>query len=314
MPFSLLYYVASLIKYYHNCIYKVATCLFTALRVLWKTHPAANCFVLFSPEEAAQLDAMRLVRCGTVIGFRSLDMRTHRGFDTINRALANHFDDIRFGKVMYCDTVNRRWHVQPADGVSDVVVVPERQLAGIEDLTKRTSLFAHSAAPNSSTTLETFGLSASTGHLILCLRWCSQFYTEIQGNGSLQSSEPMLSLTVRLAELTSALLGTEFSIREEARISQPHSIHLEPDVLLARQILDLFEDPTDFSVPPANLDIPLRRREGRLKILLNLTAWKSMRSQLSFYLRVAVEELNAKSGRGSMSTSNAAQFGEYVTR
>jgi hypothetical protein len=245
-----------------------------ALRFLWRTHPAANCFVLFSEEEASHLDAMRLVRPGAVIGFRRVGAKSPR--------ISRYCNDVSFGQVTQCDTVSRKWLVQLEGGEGRTIFVQDTQLAGVEDLTKRTSLFAYTPAPSSSTSIETFGPLASIGHLILSLQWCSQFHSEIQRNISPHDSDSMLKMTKRLAEISSAFLGTELSIREESKFP-----NVRIDDILANQIHHLFEDISDFD-GKENTENNLGRREGRLKILLSQVQWKIMQKQVAEHVNAAV--------------------------
>ena len=113
----------------------MAKCLYTTLLFIWKTHPAAHCFVRFSGEEALQLDAMRFVQVGTVIGFRLPEPE--------RSLVADGVQSIRFGRVVGCNTVLREWQVQIEDPLPRCIAVSYSNLTGIEDLAKRTSILAY---------------------------------------------------------------------------------------------------------------------------------------------------------------------------
>lgn len=220
-------------------------------------------------DEAARLDAMRFVNPGAIIGFRRQGVEAQ---------------DICFGQVISCDTIRRQWHVKLESVENDFEVVQESMIACIEDLTKRTTILACTPAPESSGSLETFFNATSIGHLILSLRWCCQFYSELLRNNSIPSE--FMSSTVRLAELLSSLLGTEISIGEEIRKKQtPSQFHL--DVVLANQLLDLFGDLSDFGeyVEYSSGEI---QRDGRLKKILTSKGWNTVRNQLGDFLSLAV--------------------------
>jgi hypothetical protein len=186
---------------------------------LWKTHPASKSFVVISDIEAAQLDAMRFVNPGTIIAFRS------------------HNNDLDYGRVVRCDTVSRKWLVKLEEQGREVVV-DERQIAGLEDVTKRRSLLAYAPAPDAASDVEAFVPNASLGHLILILRWCNQFQSELRCNSNPSTVTSMLSIVNCLAALSSSFLGTEVSIRvENNQGSYPNQF---VDGLLARQIFQLF--------------------------------------------------------------------------
>jgi hypothetical protein len=246
---------------------KAAKCLFTASLFLWKTHPAANCFISISSEEALEIDSMRCVKPGNVISFREASKQI-----------------VRIGRILRSNTVERIWQVQ-VDDEESVIDVSCSDLAGIENVARRTTILGHVQAPDSSAAIEAFHRSASLGHLILGLRWCSQFFSESNEQSSLQG-EP-ITACIRLAELLVAILGIEVSIRDEVRRNQCDSTITQVDVCLAHQIFDLLEDVTDVS---DHTDSYTGRREGRLKSILHSECWKQIRIQLKYHISMAAHE------------------------
>jgi hypothetical protein len=200
-------------------------CLFLALRVLWKTHPASNSFIVISEDEASLLDAMRFVDLGTIVAFRS----------------SSKVNELDYGRVMRCDTLSRTWLVRSEkNGLESIV--HECQLAGVEDVTKRRSIFAYASAPDSANDIEVYCQSASLGHLILILRWCNQFQSELQRSSNTSTLNAMSAIVKCLVEISSSLLSTEISLRLESNNgAYPNSTN---DVELARQVLHLFSDET----------------------------------------------------------------------
>lgn len=276
-----------------------AECLFFAVSIVWKTHPASNSFVMFSEEEAAQLDAMPFVRPGMVIAFRARNRS-----EGIWVGEGNSLSSVYFGTVLHCDTVHRVWNVRlmstPSEAGADTCFVSDGQLAGIEDTTKRCCILAFSPAPETSSELESVGRSISVGHLILALRWCHQAHSELRGENPRGGVGTVVS---RLAELVTAFVGTELSIHQE--IGSQHSTSKpDADKILAAQLLDLFGETSEFGVGVAeSFSDPTARRYGRLKEVVCGSVWEAIRRQLRNELERATNDIQAKrSGKsnGSM--------------
>ena len=98
------------------------------------------------------------------------------------------------------------------------------------------------------------------------------------------------AVSVRLAELLVAMLGTEISIREEIRKKQRDTLS-KVDVCFASQLFDLLEEVTDLAEYTASVGV---RREGRLKPILHAACWERIRYQLGQHLSLAVEETTTK--------------------
>ena len=262
---------------------EAADCLFFAMRVLLKTHPASSSFVEYSAEEAMIGDFMRFVKPGMVIAFRPENV-SGLFLPASNQESEEQGagDRVQFGRVCELDTLRRQWSVEleTPGSQSEVRVVNERQLAGIEDPSKRICMFSSRAAPESSSDLENLGHTISVGHLILALRWCSQMSSET-ANTSTWSIQ-------RIAELTSALLATELQVQLEARLNLDSSEREAYIKIHADALLDLFGEEHEFGLSVDG------QRVGRLKSVVSGESWESVRSQLNSYLSVAVAELNTQ--------------------
>ena len=271
-----------------------AECLFFALSTVWKSHPASTSFVMFSEQEASRLDALPLVRPGMIIAFRAAD-----GGEFLSTSEKDSPGSMYFGQVLHCDTVHRAWNVGLMNGPSSdgaaTCFVSESQLAGIEDTNKRRCILSFVPAPESSSELEGMGASISVGHLLLVLRWCSQMSLEARGDESRRGVE---SLASRLAELTTAVLGTELSIHHEIG-SQHSTMTPEAEKILAAQLLDLFGETSELGFEEAFG--PAAARHGRLKSVVDDSVWQAVRRQILNELDRAITDIQAKRNGKNMS-------------
>lgn len=281
---------------------EAAECLFFAILILWKKHPASSSFVMYSDDEVAQLDAMSFVRSGTVIAFRS-NIRPRIVLPFYNGTEVNQTQGdevLRFARVLRSNTVNRRWHVRLVshDGSPEDCLVEESQLAGIEDASRRIAMLSYFGAPETSSDLEAMRGPISVGHLILALRWCSQFYSEKCDD--FFPCQPGPAIT-RLAELASAFVGLEVAVHRETR-TRENSDADSHSKILSDQLLDLFGDATEFHGVFAGVHgRELGPREGRLKPIICTESWQGTRSQLRSCLDSAVVEMSTKLGEETRS-------------
>lgn len=270
---------------------EASSCLFHAINITWKTHPSASSFVTYSPQESARLNGLSMVKVGMVIAFRSINesrlLMSHHDFGSNKQHSTGHDDPLAFGEVLSIDTVNRCWQVRFV-GSNEWCYVGERQLAGLEDITKRHSILAYAPAPETSSELEAAAgaLGLSVGHLILGLRWCHETHMEF-------GSQPSTS---RLAEVLSILLGAEISLHNE---SKSHSVRRQPEASnrLGAQFLDLYGEEREFGLIQFGVDDAppfALRREGRLKMIMAKGAWDAIRQQLHPEMRHASMEIEAK--------------------
>jgi hypothetical protein len=291
---------------------EASSCLFHAVNIIWKTHPSASSFVTYSPEESARLDGLSMVKTGMVIAFRSINesrlLMSHHDFDSNKQHSAGYADPLAFGEVLSIDTVNRCWQVRFV-GSNELCYVGERQLAGVEDITKRHSILAYAPAPETSTELEAAqqpgALGLSVGHLILGLRWCHESHMEF----GVQPS------TSRLAEVLSALLGVEISLHNE---SKSHRVRRQPEAsnMLGAQFLDLYGEEPELGLNQFGIDDDAPsfalRREGRLKMILAKGAWDAIRQQLHDEMRQASMEIEAKRTASRSRTMDAGDYGWFA--
>jgi hypothetical protein len=288
---------------------EVAECLFFAIFLLWKTHPASSSFVMFNEEELKRLDAIRLVKPGTFIAFNGRGRGWVRGYSktTNEHSTEEKSKDLMFARVIRTDTVNRQWYVHVAGPVHPFqdgaeYCVQEFQLAGIEDKKKRICTLSYSPAPDTSTGLISLSGQPSVGHLILILRWCSQIYSEKNDDFLSDGTDAMI---VRLAELVSAFLGLELSIYTE--IKNPNLMPLldSHSKEISEQLLDLYADCADVGnsseIGPGNSGF--LSREGRLRTVVSRDLWHFVRNQFRSYLDLAIADFarragNSNEGRG----------------
>jgi hypothetical protein len=283
---------------------EAAHVLFFALSVLWRTHPTASSFVMYTADEAERLDAMQLVRPGMTIAFRLIRQScSSLLICDITTASETAETPIYYGNVLKADTVNRRWEVSYCDGGEtpwNTTIVTERQLAGIEAPSRRRGILGFAAAPQSSAELLASLSAPCVGHLILILRWCSQFREESEDQVAVLTGGRPSFVVTRLAELVSAFLGTEVSIHRQESSSVDRDLDSSSSSslrTLALQLLDLFGDEAEFNELFAGTgSLPIQRK-GRLEAVVSGDTWDIVRSQLGKELRMATEQLKAKVSR-----------------
>lgn len=273
-----------------------AECLYHAVTVIWKTHPASSSFVVFTPEEASRLDSMSIVKKGMIVALRKSEARetswSASGFnyspsgDSRLRLDRN----LCFARILGADTIRRVWRVQYLESShsestsSSECVVSADLLAGVEDMLKRKCMFDYHYAESASA-VESFGggeRPETVGHLILALRWCYQYLSIPE---STTRAAGRFALIRCLAERLSVLLGTEVSLHNE--IGSPKMAKVEVSKRLGSQLLDLFGD-----IPRGHQShVPTREqigmtapidghREGRLKKILANATWNTLQRQL----------------------------------
>jgi hypothetical protein len=272
---------------------EAAECLISVIRILRITHPASSSFFQYR-------DDLRLVVPGMVITYHDDDQG---------------YSPLKLAKVLRCDTVNRRWFVQPIVDEDDDYhettkhddnVVYNYQLVGWEDHTRRVPMLSLLAAPESSSDLDKLskGPRLSIGHLVMTLRWCCQFHEELLLSSDILSNHDAgraSSIPIRLAEVASSLLGLDLSVHQETRKRQGLSDHTNSTStdyemtnirIIADQILDLFGATSDFyddknSNTDAVETTKTNRRIGRLNGLLCTESWCKARIQLKAYIQLA---------------------------
>ena len=253
-----------------------AECIAEAVSIIWKTHPVMSSFVMFSEDEASQIDALPLVRPGMIIAIRN---KQKRGIKA--QGGPGEGAEILFGRVLRSDTVNRTWQVdvlQQTNSTSrsgESIVVSAFQLAGIEDFSRRRCVAAYRPAPDTAAELENMGRTLTLGHLILTLRWCHQH--SLVMTGKLHES----GLIQRITEQVSALLGAELSIHQE--IGSPLNTPKADRARLDAQILELFDDDSS--------------GEGRLKEIMSEIAWSAIQPQIARETERARSDMQEKENK-----------------
>ncbi|GKY99284.1 hypothetical protein MPSEU_000883500 [Mayamaea pseudoterrestris] len=262
---------------------KAAECLFLASTILMKTHPASSAFVRFTSTEVARLDGLSLAKNGSTIAFRrgrspknQLSPQNGRPIDSC--------EALTYGEVIQVDTFNRLWQVRISDGTSEVVVVNESELAGIEDSMKLRCVLAYRPAPETASELEQTLVSASTGHLLLALRWCHNISKLDVANSS------SASLIHRLTEVLAIFVAKELSIHR--KIGSPSMLGQPGYVpLIASQIFDLFgvESTSDL----------LQSSHRSVHPILSSQLWAIVRLQLHHELANAAQDQELYPLRGN---------------
>jgi hypothetical protein len=224
---------------------QVANCLTNASTFLSKIHPASRSFTRFTREETRLLNPFNIVKTGAIIA-------------------AHSPTGVTFARVIATDTVRRSWKCKTVDpdtneNSADVTIFFD-DLAGVEDVMKRQTLFRYLSAPDSATNMETgdYSNSANIGHLILVLQWCRQ--------GEMGTD---LEIRAHLAESASALLATEMSLHREIGTDKVDSERVSKTI--NDQLFDLFDSGSKFPdlsncLGPAFL----QRIRAQLKVPLEL--------------------------------------------
>jgi hypothetical protein len=275
-------------------------CLSQAISVIWKTHPTSFSFHTFSEHEVTMMEPMGLVQPGVIIGYRP---GAGDGLLAEIESTSKGFEKLQFGRVIRSDTIDRTWRVKmlyhgapEPEGEGNVEVVRAKQLAGIEDASTRMAVATFLPAPNSMTDLENASDALSLGHLILALRWCHQQSLTMKG-GALDRGFKTTASVRRIAEQTVALLGAELGIHDEigSRINMAPKARSRLDA----QIFELFADQS-ILMGGENMEnsAPLAfGQEGRLKEIIDRSAWEAVRPQVTREVQRSWKEKQDKERR-----------------
>jgi hypothetical protein len=200
------------------------------------------------------------------------------------------------------NTVERTWQVkilqqgasQPEEQKMEVVRV--KQLAGIEDASMRKAVSIYLPAPNNTSAMEDASSSLTLGHLILVLRWCHQQSLLLPENESERGFKIKDSVR-RIAEQTVALLGAEFVMHDEigSRVNMPEKEQSRLDA----QIFELFADESILSTADnvENTAPAAYAKEGRMKAIIDRSAWDAVRPQIREGVERAWKEIQDKERR-----------------
>jgi len=279
-----------------------AECLFQSLAVLWKTHPSSSCFVVFTPEEAARLDSMTLVKPQMIIGLRPSINQGRGSFSMVDSATTG-VNAISFARVLDSNTVNRQWYVEYLDDPSSrkTEIVGADRLAGVEDVMKRKCVFEYDAAYFVYELAGTSKSKVTLGHLILALRWCHQYMTRPKDD-----YHPVVKY---LAERATALLGTEVALHEEIGTTRKEvgQVSLDLNKRVNAQLLDLFEAVDDRQHYGTS-------RLGRMKNVIGESTWDAIQKQLSREMSAARSDREKEQQKNAQQTHGMASSGSPYRR
>lgn len=268
-----------------------ARVLFHAVQILSRTHPTASSLVMLTGNENHQIK-VPVIQEGTKI---AILLDPDSPVSAQNNTL--------LVEVVRCDTVNRRWEVCSwQNGTPIYSVVFQKQIVGIEDISRRRGVLSSAPALRSSAELDKAVGSASLGHLILALRWCGRYENALGGTDLIAK---------RLAELCTSLLTTEVSVHRESGT-------LASVEILSLQLMDLYGEEAEFSTLLEDYRGSLFEDcKGQLRAVLNVDVWSRARDLLHdeiyhaiFRLKNRVNRrLNAASSRFSPRKGALHEFG-----
>lgn len=208
-------------------------CLFNALSVVANAHPASESFASLSPEEASQMDVAAVVNPGAVVAICPQNTTSQ----SLKRYRVQLPESAIYARIIRCDRSTRSLTVKYIKS-AEIKHVPWSWLVGMEDSSKKHSLFSYLPAAKSIADSDTRG-RPSLGHLVLALKWCRHF------SSSFGKNTPPMYLVNAVAERASILLCTEVLLHEELRDS--HSRRDETTRKINMQLLDLFGSDFDSS-------------------------------------------------------------------
>jgi len=288
----------------------VAQCMFNALSVIEKVHPANSCFVAFNENEAMHLDLSSIPPSGTMVAIRS-----HATAVNVSSYLS--VSDVRYGRISDYNIINRTLDVNYvySSSFSKAAMVekgiPLLRLAGIEDISKRKSVLDLYPAPNSvsDTSVNVGTSSGSIGNLIQILCWCRQRALVQIANDNVIGSQK--ELVRGIAESATMFLGNEVGMHLElgsfACVSEVNVKKLN------KQLLDLFDD----EEPKINMSsFEAQSRCSSLKSLIDDDVWRGMIQQIGSLLssgrveREKIRKASDENGAHSISIGRPIHSGE----
>jgi hypothetical protein len=220
-------------------------CLFNSLSVVANAHPASESFVYLSPEEASQLDVASVINPGAVVAICAQNTTAQ----SLKRYRIQAPQVARYARTIRCDRSTRVITVKYIKS-GEIEHVPWSWLVGMEDTSKKHSLFSYLPAAKSIADADTRG-QPSLGHLVLALKWCRHFSSLSPSSLNGRHTPPMY-LVNSVAERASILLCTEVLLHDELR--DTHSRRDETTRKINVQLLDLFGSEGDPSSLSAVMD------------------------------------------------------------
>ncbi len=205
-------------------------CLFNSLAVVANAHPASESFVSLTPEEATQLDVAAMINPGAVVAICPQNTTAQ----SLKRYRIQKPQSASYARTIRCDRSTRSITVKYVKS-GEIEHVPWSWLVGMEDTSKKHSLFSYLPAAKSIADADVRG-QPSLGHLVLALKWCRHFSSSSSSLND--ATTPPMYLVNSVAERASILLCTEVLLHDELRDS--HSRRDETTRKINMQLLDLF--------------------------------------------------------------------------
>ena len=270
-------------------------CLFNALAVVSKNHPAATSFIHFNTVEAKKLNVCTKLKQGTVVAIRSkLACRNN------SLAQLNNNQDERFARVIGYNERMRTFsvsYISKRGHIKQESEIEVSRLEGIEDPTKRVVCFRYEPANESCDQKQEehmmernsdgkgIELIATVGHLIQILQWC--FHGSVVLGQKKDIGEKQISTKTELlrsiAEISMILLGNDLSLQREVNLQA--MMNYPGREKINEQLLNLFGGNVDKSLP--------QKDSNSLQRLVDETVWNSVvNNQLSSALQEAKERTN----------------------
>jgi len=208
-------------------------CVVSCLAIISQVHPSSFSWVSFEKNELDHTSVSNLIKRGSAI------------------AICPPFSSkVVHGKVLSKnpDSSINVQYVKTFDGRrTDRIEIS--MIVGIQDTAAKLSVFKFDAAPQ--TSIDASSSQTSLGHLVLCLRWCRQFWTmEPSSRGQIQC----------LADRCALLLEYELNLYKEAADNNIVS-SLKPEVTASfnYQLFELFDESTDTNVGRVTDSTPLKK-------------------------------------------------------
>ena len=205
-------------------------CLYSALKILMSVHPCSSSFVSFNESESNNLRLASIPTKGTVVKLRRKDQNSN---NMLLSKLTNHLD---YARILEFNEVDNSIDVQYIGKSVMERNVHISRLAGIEDMSKKISVFEYKSAAETIKDLTSRRTSNVTvGHLIKILRWCRQ---NISRMDQIQSEHFTPQNSIKsIAEVASILLINEVSLEHQFPSPDEHE-----KAMIRRQLFDLFGD------------------------------------------------------------------------
>jgi hypothetical protein len=262
-----------------------------ALSVILRSHPLSMSFVSFDAMELASEDAARLVKVGTIIAVRPVEVPCCLPREFVVEYLLHQGGLFRYAQVLGCNTIECRWLVEylgPREQNSSASIqdwVSFKRLAGIFDMDNLKPVLAFTPENPKGVVEGSESSEPSIGHLLLILQWCKQKAKGRTIRSTEAESLPHFVLQ-SLAERASQLLLQEIDLAEKLAIETSDEI----TTAINSQLLYVFGgdiyDAFSFSTT-------IDEQASPLENLLGKEFWGILQAKLRYRLDSARQSLHA---------------------